>query len=217
MESDVRHSDFTAARFKSETLVSVYDQINVLGKQNTDLEKSLSSLNEAIRLSAVYANVDGKVQELNVFNKDDYVPAGSALLRLVPDSGETAVTEIMVPNSKIAHIHKGLKVSFEMASLPKSEYGTISGTIVGLPTFISSDSIMNQLFFVLEKLDFIKCMLLLECLYRCSHPYPSRRHPRVSRNSLMAWDSEVGPRLSRVGFPAFGRRSIRRLSVPRRR
>ncbi|PRX20633.1 multidrug resistance efflux pump [Orenia metallireducens] len=140
LKSEYDYAELSMKSYRSEILVDLKDGIESTEDKLIQLKQQLENVKESIELSQVRAPITGKVQVLEKFNKNDYIPAGTEVLRIIPGEGTNLKMEITVRNKDISQLEAGQKVKYRFLSLPYKEYGTLTGKL----TKISSDATIGQ-------------------------------------------------------------------------
>lgn len=126
-------------KYISDSFVAIQNETKAKRDTLTQLEEELNNINEMLNLCKVKSPITGYVQEISVFNVNDYMPSSVEVLRIIPDTyGYEA--ELIVKNKDISQIKIGQNLKYHIAALPYREYGTLDGVI----TKISKDTISAQ-------------------------------------------------------------------------
>ena len=106
----------------------------------------LKQIEDSLLYTKITAPIDGIIQELSSFNKDDWIQSGQKLFNIVPDSSQNIKIELILPAKNAGRIHEGLKVRMRFPSLPYHEFGGAEGTILTIdPDIMPSQN--DQAFF----------------------------------------------------------------------
>lgn len=129
---------------ESEYLVSCnnYDDYNISFKHQieaeiTEFETSskinqaqLKQIEDSLLFTKVKAPIDGVIQEVSVFNVNDWIQSGQHLFNLIPDDERLAKVELLIPAKQAGKIESGIKVKMRFPSLPYHEFGGTEGKIL---------------------------------------------------------------------------------------
>lgn len=90
----------------------------------------LLQIEDSLLFTKVTAPIDGIIQEITVFNKNDWVQAGQTLFNIIPSEKDAVKVELTISAKQAGKIEDGLKVKMRFPSLPYHEFGGASGTIL---------------------------------------------------------------------------------------
>ena len=93
-------------------------------------EAKLLQIEDSLLFTKVTAPIDGIIQEITVFNKNDWVQAGQNLFNIIPNDKGTVKVELIISAKQAGKIEDGLKVKMRFPSLPYHEFGGAEGTIL---------------------------------------------------------------------------------------
>lgn len=129
---------------ESEYLISCnnYDDYDISFKYQiesgiTELEMSskinqaqLKQIEDSLLFTKVLAPIDGIIQEVSVFNENDWIQSGQHLFNLVPDDESLTKVELLIPAKQAGKIESGVNVRMRFPSLPYHEFGGTEGEIL---------------------------------------------------------------------------------------
>lgn len=129
---------------ESEYLISCndYDDCNITFKHDIESEiikletsckindSKLKQINDSILFTEIRAPIDGIIQEITVYNKNDWVQAGQKLFNIVPNDINLTKVELSIPAKQAGKIENGMKVKMRFPSLPYHEFGGTQGNII---------------------------------------------------------------------------------------
>lgn len=127
-------------KYKTDTLVSLYNQIDEMELSYKSSKKDLESIEYSIRESTVISPIDGKINLTNDINVGDLISVGIDIATIIPVNDNMYKVEIFMPNSEIANIEVGNLIKYRFEALPYKEYGSLNGYIIN----ISTDAKVNQ-------------------------------------------------------------------------
>ena len=90
----------------------------------------LLQIEDSLLFTKVTAPIDGIIQEITVFNKNDWVQAGQTLFNIIPSEKDAVKVELTISAKQAGKIEDGLKVKMRFPSLPHHEFGGAEGTIL---------------------------------------------------------------------------------------
>ena len=103
-------------------------------------EAKLKELENSLLYTKITAPINGTVQEISAFNKDDWIQAGQLLLNIIPDENESMKIEILIPARQAGKISEGNHVKLRFQSLPYFDFGGAEGKIITM----DADSVRNE-------------------------------------------------------------------------
>jgi multidrug efflux pump subunit AcrA (membrane-fusion protein) len=108
--------------------------------QLEELQTTITGLKEQIEEATVRSSIDGIVNLSEELVVGNFLPAGSNILTVIPENGESFQVRSYIDNQDIAKVKEGMEVKYEIAAYPSSEYGNLYGTV----NFISADLKVND-------------------------------------------------------------------------
>ena len=112
-------------------------------------EAKLTQINDSLLFTRVTAPIDGIIQEITVFNKNDWIQAGQKVFNIVPNEINTTKIELTVSAKQAGKIENGMTVKMRFPSLPYHEFGGAEGTIITIdPDATRTES--GDAFFIIE-------------------------------------------------------------------
>lgn len=132
------------SELESEYLISCnnYDNYNLSLKHDIESEiinletslkidlSQLNKINDSILYTKVVAPIDGIVQEISVFNINDWIQTGQQLFRIIPSDKNFTKVELSIPAKQAGKVEKGMTVKMRFPSLPYHEFGGTEGHII---------------------------------------------------------------------------------------
>ncbi len=109
----------------------------------------LKQIEDSIRFTKILAPIDGTVQEVSAFNRDDWIQAGQHLFNLIPDDQRLTKVELLIPAKQAGKIETGIKVKMRFPSLPYHEFGGTEGKILVIDPDISRSN-SGEAYFVIK-------------------------------------------------------------------
>lgn len=113
---------------------SVLKEKSGYNEQVRELESNLLQLKKKEDNTIVKASISGTVNFSKEITVGDYLSSGTDVLKIIPD-GDSLQVESFIKNADIAKISPNMKVKYEIAAFPSSEYGNITGEV----KFVSAD------------------------------------------------------------------------------
>jgi len=120
-------------------LNSTLGQISAYQQEMTRLNHSLASVEAQIEDAIVRAPVCGNVMVHTELSGGSFVLGGAQVLSIVPMRGEVLNANIFISNNDIGQIAEGMPVRFDIAALPRRDFGDITGYVTRIATDISSE------------------------------------------------------------------------------
>ena len=148
---------------EAEYLVSCnnYDDYDISFKhaiesEIIDLETSskinnarLTQVEDSLLFTKVRAPIDGIIQEISVFNENDWIQSGQDLFNLIPDDEQYTTVKLSIPAKQAGKIENGMKVKMRFPSLPYHEFGGTEGKIITIDPDISHSQ-NGEAFFLIK-------------------------------------------------------------------
>ncbi len=165
-EKNLPKSMTTVAKLReleAEYLVSCnnYDDYDISFKhaiesEIIDLETSskinnarLTQVEDSLLFTKVRAPIDGIIQEISVFNENDWIQSGQDLFNLIPDDEQYTTVKLSIPAKQAGKIENGMKVKMRFPSLPYHEFGGTEGKIITIDPDISHSQ-NGEAFFLIK-------------------------------------------------------------------
>lgn len=112
-------------------------------------QAQLKQIEDSIRFTKVLAPIDGIVQEVSVFNKNDWIQVGQHLFNLIPDDQKFTEVELLIPAKQAGKIENGIKVKMRFPSLPYHDFGGTEGKILVIDPDITHSN-NSEAYFVIK-------------------------------------------------------------------
>lgn len=119
-------------KFQTDTLVSLYNQIDEQKLLYQTREKEVESIKLAIEDCKVIAPISGTLHITQEVSKGDLIGAGTDIATIIPTNDSMYKVEIFMPNRDIAGIKEGDRIKYKFDALPYKEYGQLEGTITNI-------------------------------------------------------------------------------------
>lgn len=113
----------------------------------------LNQIYDSISFTKVCAPIDGVIQEISVFNINDWVQAGQQLLNIIPDVSTETQVELSIPAKQAGKIEEGMNVKMRFPSLPYHEFGGTEGKIITIDPDITKTQSTEAIFIMKTNLD----------------------------------------------------------------
>lgn len=124
-------------------------EINTLEISKKVNKSKLTQIEDSLIFTKVTAPIDGIIQEITVFNKNDWIQAGQKIFNIVPNETNTTKIELTVSAKQAGKIENGMKVKMRFPSLPYHEFGGAEGTIITIdPDATRTEN--GDAFFIIE-------------------------------------------------------------------
>ena len=139
---------------ESQYLISCNDWDNMNLSFRHDIENEITALEtsakinrakllkikDSILFTKITAPIDGIIQEITVFNNNDWIQAGQHLFNIIPTDLNTTKVELKIAAKQAGKIQNGMTVKMRFPSLPYHEFGGAEGSIIT----IAPDSTKTQ-------------------------------------------------------------------------
>lgn len=109
----------------------------------------LKQIDDSLLFTKVRAPIDGIIQEITVFNENDWIQAGQQLFNLVPNDTVYSKVELSIPAKQAGKIESGMIVKMRFPSLPYHEFGGTDGKIITIDPDITKSQ-NGEAFFVIK-------------------------------------------------------------------
>lgn len=130
----------TVEKFETDTLVNLYDQIDIQETNCRAREQEVERLLLAIDDCKIVAPISGTLHITQVINEGDLIGAGVDIGTIIPEQDNLYKVEIFMANRDIAGIEEGDIIHYKFDALPYKEYGQLEGQISN----ISADARVND-------------------------------------------------------------------------
>ena len=90
----------------------------------------LKQIEDSLLYTKVRAPIDGIIQEISVFNENDWIQAGEKLFNVIPNDTNMVKVELSIPAKQAGKIESGMNVKMRFPSLPYHEFGGTEGKII---------------------------------------------------------------------------------------
>lgn len=130
LEREYEYAALELDKYFNETIFAIKSELKTQKDQLLQINSKLRELEEEFRRSQVRAPISGVVQVIEKFNQGDFMPAGMAVIKIVPEKEDTKLKmELSIANKDIGLIKTGQQVKYRFLALPYKEYGTLTGEI----------------------------------------------------------------------------------------
>jgi len=125
-----------------------FGQISVIEQEISELQLRLIGINAQINDSMVRAPTDGVVTVHTELIDGGFVMSGVQILSIIPTREDILNATIFISNNDIGHIFEDMIVRFDIAAMPRREFGEITGQITRISTDVAADQGMIGYFLV---------------------------------------------------------------------
>jgi len=115
-------------------------QISTIEQEISRLILSLEGVEMQIDDSTVRAPIDGTVTIHTELTEGSFILGGIQVLSIIPTREEMLSANIFINNNDIGQLLEGMTVSYDIAALPRRDFGEITGTITRISTDISREA-----------------------------------------------------------------------------
>jgi len=117
----------------------VLGQINLVEQDINRLNLNLSGIDAQINDSTVRAPIDGEVTIHTELTPGGFILSGVQVLSIIPPREDMLSANIYISNNDIGQILEGMLVRYDIAAMPRRDFGEITGYITRISTDISTD------------------------------------------------------------------------------
>jgi len=149
----IDYQDGNAAMHRLSEINRTLSQINHTEQEITRLTLSLTGIDALINESTVRAPIDGEVTVHTELTQGGFIMSGVQVLSIIPNRDDMLSTNIFISNNDIGQISEGMTVQYDIAAMPRREFGEISGRITRISTDIAIDQGMQGYFIVESELE----------------------------------------------------------------
>lgn len=151
-------SEYLISQSDYETLL--YSFPHDIDSEITELETS-KKINEAkmkqcedsLKFTTITSPIDGIVQEIRQFNKNDYIQSGEQILNIIPLENSSSKVEFSISAKQAGKIANGMKVKMRFPGLPYNEFGGAEGIIISIDPDITKSREGDAFFILRTNLD----------------------------------------------------------------
>jgi HlyD family secretion protein len=132
--------------FEEISLYSTEHAISILNRLNTcednimavrsEIDRSMNQINQGV----IVASRSGFINMAESPVVGDVINAGSSVATIIPANESGYRVQMYVGNSDIAGIKAGDEITYDIAALPRGQYGIVDGTVLR----VSGDTIMQN-------------------------------------------------------------------------
>lgn len=113
----------------------------------------LNQINDSLLFTQVRAPINGFIQEISVFNENDWVQSGQHLFNIIPSDSDTSKVELSIPAKKSGKLENNMTVKMRFPSLPYHEFGGTEGKIITIDPDITKSQNGEAYFIIKTTLD----------------------------------------------------------------
>lgn len=140
LKTNLRTAKLNISEFEIDSIINIDNEIFNIEDEIFQLEQELNNVLKGIKLSRIKAPIPGNIQLKELIKKDDYLPAGIEVLKIIPDNNSEYKMKIKVENKDISQIHKGQLVKYRLYPFPYKEFGVVTGNILQINEDTTDDS-----------------------------------------------------------------------------
>lgn len=131
---------------RSNETNNILEQISRLEQEKNRLSLMLSGIAVNIEDSTVRSPIYGYVSVHSEITENTFIMAGVYVLSVIPTRDEVLNAHIFVSNNDIGRITDGMTVRYNIAAMPRRDFGEINGIV----TRISTDTLADTGYFLVE-------------------------------------------------------------------
>jgi len=128
-----------AAMLRLGELNRTHGEMSIIEQEAARLTLSLASIDAQIEDSTVRAPIDGIVTIHTELTEGGFILAGAQVLSIIPAREDTLSANIFINNNDIGQILEGMTVRYDIAAMPRRDFGEITGYITRISTDISTE------------------------------------------------------------------------------
>ena len=129
-----------AANLRLGEIARNLGQINAISQDITRISLGIAGIDAQINESTVRASIGGKVSVHTELIEGGFVLGGEQVLSIIPTREEMLNANIFVSNADIGQITEGMIVRYEIAALPRRDFGEITGVITRISSDVSAEN-----------------------------------------------------------------------------
>jgi len=129
------------------------NRINLLELEYDRLNLMYDGISAQINDSVVIAPISGVVMIHHELVPGSFIPGGVQVLTILPERDYKLSTHIFINNSDIGRLTEGMEVRYEIAALPRRDFGDITGKITRISTDITTESGIVGFFIVESEIE----------------------------------------------------------------
>jgi HlyD family secretion protein len=129
LEISNEHRQLALRKYKTDLLVSLYDQIEQLNMSYQSRARELEGIELSIKDCTIIAPISGTLHITQEVSRGDLMSAGADVATIIPLNDSIYKVEIFMPNSEIAGIQTGDFIKYRFDALPYKEYGQLAGEV----------------------------------------------------------------------------------------
>lgn len=112
-----------------EQISSVLNNLDTVNAQLSECETQLEQAREQLRQGTVSAEKEGVINVVSTVVTGDILSAGTPLATIIPPNESEYKVQIYVSSGDIGSVKVGDEIKYNIAALPSSQYGVITGTV----------------------------------------------------------------------------------------
>jgi len=128
-----------AAMLRLDELNRTLGQISALEHEAVQLALNLTGIDAQIENAIVRAPADGEIMVHTELSEGGFVLGGVQVLSIVPTRGDMLTANIFVSNNDIGRISESMTVRFDIAAMPRRDFGDITGYVTRIAADIGGD------------------------------------------------------------------------------
>ena len=113
-------------------------RISLMEQEIARLYLSLTGIDAQINDSIVRAPIDGEVAVNMELSEGGFIMSGIQVLTIIPTRGDKLNANLFISNNDIGQISEGLLVRYDIAALPRRDFGEITGIVTRISTDITT-------------------------------------------------------------------------------
>ncbi len=125
-------------QFMTTHVNEVVSQLQVIGVQLTDVTEKVDATRDLLSRVIIRSPQDGTVKGLNYHTVGGVIAAGSAILEIVPRSGELVIEARVLPQD-IDVVHQGNDASVRLSAYKAKKVPPLNGSVV----YVSADRFVD--------------------------------------------------------------------------
>ncbi|MCL2424711.1 MAG: HlyD family secretion protein [Oscillospiraceae bacterium] len=146
--------DILFSQTQLQLITEIDSQITTQESRRANIERELSRTIEELEMSEldfiVTAPIDGYLNLLQSVTPGEFVPSGSEIATIIPESQDVLRIELAISNRDIASVYVGQSINFNVLALPYRDYGRVSGVVHSIGADARLNQFTGEMYFLVE-------------------------------------------------------------------
>ncbi|MCF8008874.1 MAG: HlyD family efflux transporter periplasmic adaptor subunit [Halanaerobiales bacterium] len=124
--------------YKNSQLVSLKREVIKYSEQINNNNRQLEQIVQRIKENKIRAPISGNIQLIKRYNLKDYIPAGDIIMKIIPETNDKYIVDLIVKNKDVLKIKKDDKIRYKIASYPYKEHGIANGKVLNIDSEVTN-------------------------------------------------------------------------------